>query len=172
MMTTQTRILIRDGKRPPPFPRWMNRVSSPKSAPAWQLRFHRWLYIRTDGRVGPGMIGAWTLLLRTTGRRSGQTRTSALVFALDADRIIIAASNEGKDTAPAWFHNLCANPRVELQIGRERVPGFASVIEASHPDYPRLWQLMNGTNNRRYDAYQAKTSRPIPLVAIEPATNP
>lgn len=120
-------------------------MTTPKSAPAWQLRFHRWLYVRTDGRIGPGMIGAWTLLLRTIGRKSGQTRTSALVFAPDADRIIIAASNDGKDSAPAWFHNLCANPSVEVQIGRERIPGLASVIEASQADYSRLWQLMNGT---------------------------
>jgi deazaflavin-dependent oxidoreductase (nitroreductase family) len=112
------------------------------------------------------MIGAWTLLLRTVGRRTGQPRLTALVFARDGERIILAASNDGKDQAPAWFHNLCARSDVEVQVGRKRFSGSATVIDSADAAYPRLWELMNGTNHRRYDAYQSKTSRPIPLVAI------
>lgn len=153
-------------KLPPLIPRTLNRLTAPHNGPAFELRFHKWLYTRTDGRIGTGMLGTWILLLRTVGRRSGQTRTTALVFGRDGDRLILAASNDGKDHAPAWFLNLCANPDVEVQFGRERFSGTASAIEASDPDYPRLWELMNQTNNRRYDAYQAKTSRPIPLVVI------
>ena len=153
-------------KLPPLLPRTVNRLTSPMSAPAWELRFHKWIYKTTDGRIGPGMIGAWTLLLQTTGRRSGQRRTAALVFGRDGGRLILAASNEGKDQAPGWFHNLCAEPKVEVQIGREHFSGTASVIDASDSEYPRNWELMNQTNNRRYDAYQSKTSRPIPLVAV------
>jgi deazaflavin-dependent oxidoreductase (nitroreductase family) len=136
------------------------------------LRFHRWIYIRSDGRIGPGMIGAWALLLRTVGRKTGRWRTSTLVFARDGERIILAASNDGKDASPAWFHNLTSNPEVQVQVGRHRFTGTAAAIESSDADYPRLWELMNGTNNRRYDAYQAKTSRPIPLVAIVPGLEP
>jgi len=84
------------------------------SAPAPVLRLHRWIYSTTDGRIGPGMIGAWTLLLHTVGRRTSQRRTTALVFAHDGERIILAASNDGKDHPPAWFLNLCATPQVEL----------------------------------------------------------
>lgn len=153
-------------KLPPLIPRMLNRVTAPKSGPAPMLRFHKWVYTATDGRIGPGVIGAWTLLLQTVGRRSGQCRTTALVFARDRQRLILAASNDGKDQAPAWFHNLCADPDVEVQIGREQFSGTASIINACDPDYPRLWELMNQTNNRRYDAYQSKTSRTIPLVAI------
>ena len=153
-------------KLPPLIPRTMNRVISPMTAPAWELRLHKWIYQTTDGRIGPGMIGAWTLLLQTAGRRTGQRRTSALVFARDGGRLILAASNDGKDQAPAWFHNLCAEPKVEVQMGREHFSGTAFVIKDSDSEYPRLWELMNQTNNRRYDAYQSKTSRPIPLVAI------
>lgn len=167
---TTTQLLIPDDHHPPRMARWMNRITTPRSAPPPVLRFHRWLYIRSDGRIGAGMIGAWTLLLRTTGRRSGEQRTAALVFAQDNGRIILAASNDGKDTAPSWFHNLCANPQVEVQVGRRRVLGHASVLRATDPDYARLWLLMNGTNNGRYDSYQAKTARPIPLVVVEPET--
>jgi F420H(2)-dependent quinone reductase len=162
---------IGEGKRPRFVPRWMNRGTAPKSAPAAMLRFHQWVYVRSDGRVGPGMIGAWTLLLRTTGRRSGEPRTTALVFAQDGDRVVLAASNDGKNVAPGWFHNLRTNPQVAVQIGRSKFVGLASVVERSDPDYDRLWQLMNGTNNGRYDAYQAKTTRPIPLVVITPTTD-
>lgn len=165
-MNTKTDLTVGGDQLPPLIPRTMNRLTAPKSGPAAMLRLHRWIYARSDGRVGAGMIGAWTLLLRTVGRRTGQPRLTALVFARDGKKIIVAASNDGKDHAPAWFHNLCARPEVEVQVGRRRFPGRATVIDSTDPDYPRLWELMNGTNNRRYDAYQAKTSRPIPLVAI------
>ncbi len=163
---TTTRQTAGHDKLPPLIPRMLNRLTAPRSSPAPMLRLHKWIYTATDGRIGPGMIGAWTLLLQTAGRRSGQRRTSALVFARDGDRLIVAPSNDGKDQAPGWFHNLCANSSVEVQIGREHFSGTASVISPSDPEYQRLWELMNKTNNRRYDAYQSKTSRLIPLVAI------
>ena len=159
------------GDKPPPLiTQTINQLTSTKSGPAPILRFHRWIYIRSDGRIGPGMMGCWTLLLRTVGRKTALPRTTVLVFARDGDRIILAASNDGKDFPPAWFHNLVTNPEVQVQVGRHRFDGSASVIEPSDADYPRLWELMNGTNNRRYDAYQSKTSRPISLVAIAPST--
>jgi F420H(2)-dependent quinone reductase len=79
---------------------------------------------------------------------------------------LVAAWPGSKERPPAWFLNLCSAPAVELQIGRQHLSGTATVIEASNPDCPRLWELMNETNHGRYDAYQAKTSRPIPLVAV------
>jgi deazaflavin-dependent oxidoreductase (nitroreductase family) len=127
---TTTRQPARQDKLPPLIPRVLNRWTSPHSAPAATLRFHRWVYTRSNGRIGPGMIGAWTLLLLTTGRRTGARRTSALVFARDGGRVILAASNDGKDQPPAWFLNLCADPQVELQIGRDHLPGTAAVIES------------------------------------------
>jgi|HubBroStandDraft_1064217.scaffolds.fasta_scaffold31997_3 deazaflavin-dependent oxidoreductase (nitroreductase family) len=156
-------------KAPPLVARTLNKLTAPNSAPAPILKAHRWLYERTAGRLGPGMIGAWTLLLRTTGRRTGARRTTALVFARDGQRFVLAASNDGKAEAPAWLLNVRSNPAVELQVGRSRFLGRAAVLGRSDPDYPRLWELMNATNNRRYDFYQAKTSRPIPVVVVTPA---
>jgi F420H(2)-dependent quinone reductase len=166
MSATITRS-IGGQKRPPLIPRWLNRLTAPNSAPAPILRFHRWIYDRSDGRIGPGMIGAWTLLLHTVGRRTGRRRTTALVFARDGERIIVAASNDGKDGSPAWFLNLCTHPKVGVQIGRDHCLGTARPVDPSDPEYRRLWELMNGTNNRRYDAYQSKTSRLISLVTID-----
>jgi deazaflavin-dependent oxidoreductase (nitroreductase family) len=132
------------------------------------LRVHQRIYEITDGRVGHGMIGVPTLLLRTTGRRSGATRTNGLVYAQDGADYLIVPSNGGADRHPAWLHNLKANPPVEVQVGRERRPCTARVVEPSDPDFDRLWQIVNANNKDRYTAYQTKTSRPIPVVAISP----
>ena len=131
------------------------------------LRVHEKLYVRTDGRVGHGMIGVPCLLLRSTGRKSGKTRTNGLVYARDGDQYLVVASNGGADKAPAWLHNVRANPDVEVQVGRERKPGTARVLGPDDPDYKRLWQIVNDNNRDCYNGYQRKTDRPIPIVAIE-----
>lgn len=132
------------------------------------LRVHEFLYRRTDGRVGHKMIGVPTLLLRTTGRRSGETRTNGLVYARDGDDYLVVASRGGSDQAPGWLYNVGADPEVEIQIGRERRPARARVIERSDPDFERLWKIVDDNNGGRYSAYQEKTERQIPIVAIAP----
>jgi F420H(2)-dependent quinone reductase len=132
------------------------------------LRTHERLYVASDGRVGHGLLGVTTLLLRTTGRRSGATRTNALVYAKDGDDYLVVPSNGGADAAPGWLHNLRATPEVEVQVGRTRRRAKARVVERGEPDFDRLWKLVNQNNKNRYDAYQEKTSRQIPVVAITP----
>ena len=132
------------------------------------LRIHDRIYKATDGRIGHKMIGVPTLLLRTTGRRSGATRTNALVYARDGDNYLVVASNGGADRPPAWLHNLKANADVEIQIGRERRRGTARVVEPSDPSYDRLWRIVNENNRDRYSGYQKLTDRPIPVVAVTP----
>lgn len=133
------------------------------------LSLHQRLYERTDGRIGHKMIGVPVLLLRTTGRRSGQARTSALVYARDGSRYVVVASNGGANRPPGWLYNVEAKPGVEIQVGRQRSAATAQVITADDADYPRLWTLVNERNHGRYNGYQAKTSRKIPLVAVTPA---
>ena len=132
------------------------------------LRFHQAVYERTDGRLGHRLAGTPSLLLRTTGRRTGARRTSALIYARDRDDYVLVASNHGLDDDPAWLLNVRADPTVELQVARRRMPGTARVVESSDPDHPRLWALMNRTNRDRYDGYQARTARPIPIVVVSP----
>ena len=133
------------------------------------LRAHEKLYVASDGRVGHKLLGVPTLLLRTTGRRSGATRTNGLVYARDGADYLVVPSNGGADRTPAWLHNLQANPSVELQIGRERRSATARVIEKTDPDFERLWGMVNDNNRDRYRAYQEKTARPIPVVALTPS---
>ena len=143
------------------------------------LRVHEKVYVASDGRIGHKILGVPTLLLHTTGRRSGKTRTNGLVYARDGDDYLVVASNGGADRgaggggqqpgAPAWLHNLQADPSVEIQIGRRRQPATARIIESTDPDYPRVWQIVNQNNKERYTAYQQRTARPIPVIALTPS---
>jgi F420H(2)-dependent quinone reductase len=133
------------------------------------LRIHEAIYKATDGRLGHGMIGVPTLLLRTTGRRSGATRCNSLVYARDGADYLVVASVGGADHNPGWLHNLRANPDVEIQIGRERQAARAREVGPSDPDYSRLWKIANDGNRGRYYEYQKNTSRGIPVVVLTPA---
>jgi F420H(2)-dependent quinone reductase len=130
------------------------------------LQVHAFIYEHTDGLVGHRLLGVTCLMLRTTGRKTGQTRTNSLVYAKDGDRYLVVASKGGDPKAPAWLLNLRAKPEVEVQIGRTRFQATATEIGPDDPDYSRLWKLVNDNNGDRYDAYQKKTTRPIPIVAL------
>jgi len=134
------------------------------------LRAHAEVYRRTDGRVGHRLLGVPTLMLRSTGRRSGVVRTNSLVYAPDGSNWLVVASRGGADVAPGWLHNVRAQPEVEVQIERRRQAAIARVVEPDDPDYARMWKAVNDNNGGRYYAYQAKTSRPIPIVELSPAT--
>ena len=133
------------------------------------LRIHAFVYERTNGLIGHRILGVPCLMLHTTGRKSGQTRVNSLVYARAGDRHIVVASKGGDPKAPAWLLNLRAEPTVEVQIGRARFPADAVEIRAGDPEYAELWKLVNDKNSNRYDGYQKKTSRQIPIVALTPA---
>jgi deazaflavin-dependent oxidoreductase (nitroreductase family) len=134
------------------------------------LQVHAFIYEHTDGLVGHRLLGVPCLMLRTTGRKTGQTRTNSLVYAKDGDRYLVVASKGGDPRPPAWLLNLRANPEVEVQIGRERSQATTAEIGPGDPDYARLWKRVNDNNSNRYDEYQRKTTRPIPVVALIRAT--
>jgi F420H(2)-dependent quinone reductase len=130
------------------------------------LVVHQWLYEGTDGRIGASLGGRPMLLLRTVGRRSGQSRTSALLYVRDGDAYVVIASKGGDPRHPGWFHNLSASPEVEIQVGRERLPVRARVAEGE--ERTRLWAKADAVNKGQYTTYQSRTSREIPVVVLEP----
>lgn len=132
------------------------------------LQLHAKIYERTDGRLGHRLLGVPTVLLRTTGRKSGQERTSALVYARDGQDFLVVASNGGADRPPAWLLNLEAQPEVGVQLGRERHRATARPVYPDDADYERLMKLCNDNNKNRYAAYRSKTARPIPVVVLTP----
>jgi deazaflavin-dependent oxidoreductase (nitroreductase family) len=121
-------------------------------------------YRETGGEVGHDWRGTSTLLLTTTGRRSGRPRETPLIYGRDGDGYLVVASKGGSDVPPAWYLNLEADPEVELQVRAERFPARART--ASPEERPRLWPAMTA-QWPAYDDYQAKTTRAIPIVVLE-----
>jgi deazaflavin-dependent oxidoreductase (nitroreductase family) len=122
-------------------------------------------YEATDGEVGYLWNGAPTLLLTTTGRRSGAARTAPLIFGRDGDDYLVVASVGGAPTDPAWYRNLLADPAVSIQVKADHIDVTAHT--ASDDDKPRLWAIVNDVWPN-YDAYQERTDRIIPVVILSP----
>jgi deazaflavin-dependent oxidoreductase (nitroreductase family) len=122
-------------------------------------------YLETDGEDGfHWRNGTKILILFTTGRKSGEQRSHALIFEDWADAYLVVASKGGTDAPPAWFLNLQADPDAEIQIKGDRFPVRARV--ASDDEKPRMWDAMTAVWPD-YDDYQKKTDRVIPVVVLE-----
>lgn len=135
------------------------------------LRVHDALYRRTGGRVGHRIPGAPpSLLLHTVGAKTGIQRTTTLSYATDGGAYLVVASKGGDPKAPGWYFNLKADPHVQINVGPRRLSATARIIGADDPDYPRLWKLVNDNNSNRYDGYQQRTRRKIPIIALEPSS--
>ncbi|WP_024442289.1 MULTISPECIES: nitroreductase family deazaflavin-dependent oxidoreductase [unclassified Mycobacterium] len=134
------------------------------------LTLHNLIYQWTDGRIGhkiPGLPP--NLLLHTVGAKTGKARTSTLSYARDGDDYLIVASMGGAPRSPGWYHNLKANPELEINVGPNRLRATAQPVLPDDPDYARLWRIVNANNANRYDGYQRRTTRPIPVVKLTPA---
>ena len=133
------------------------------------LKLHQGLYENSHGLIGHRVLfGMPTLLLRTTGRKSGLTRTNALVYGRDGADYLVCGSNGGHDLPPAWALNMEANPDVELQVGIRRMKAVAKTLRPDDPDYERLFAICNAANRGQFAAYQKKTDRPLPVFAMTP----
>ena len=122
-------------------------------------------YRETDGEVGYEWNGVNTLLLTTTGAKSGAPRTSALIFGRDGDDYLVVASQGGAPTHPNWYHNLLADPQAHIQVKAEQIDVVAR--SADDDERPRLWGIMAGIWPN-YDTYQERTDRKIPVVVLTP----
>jgi deazaflavin-dependent oxidoreductase (nitroreductase family) len=121
-------------------------------------------YRATDGAVGYEWNGATCLLLTTTGRKSGQPRTQALIFSPSEDACVVVASHGGAPTHPSWYLNLVANPEVHVQVKGDRFAARARTAEGE--ERTKLWKLMT-VNWPNYDEYIKRTDRVIPVVVLE-----
>jgi deazaflavin-dependent oxidoreductase (nitroreductase family) len=123
-------------------------------------------YRETGGDQGHDWEGTKTLLLTTTGRRSGERREHALIYGRHGDDYLVVASKGGAPQHPAWYLNLEAEPEVELQVGDDR---FAATARTATPEEkPELWRIMTA-EWPPYDEYQTKTDRDIPVVVLSRA---
>ena len=122
-------------------------------------------YRETNGAKGYMWNGATTLLLTTTGRKSGEKRTIAIIYKQVGDNFIIIASKGGSPVHPLWYLNIQADPNVEVQVKADRYECVARTAES--PERERLWAQAL-THWPAFDDYQARTERRIPVVVIEP----
>jgi deazaflavin-dependent oxidoreductase (nitroreductase family) len=132
-------------------------------AGSWLIRtltpLDRRLITRTSGRytlLGP--IGAPTLLLTTTGAKSGQPRTTPLLYARDGADLIVIGSNFGQSHHPAWTGNLLANPEATVTIGGTDVPARATLLDGTERD--RAIQTLIAMSEV-YAVYLTRTDREL-----------
>jgi len=111
------------------------------------------------GKAGKTTMG----LLTSTGRKSGQPRTTPLNIVADGDRWLLVASYGGDDRDPQWFKNLQSNPQATIQFGGETIAARAAV--ASDEEKKALWPKVVDSY-KGYEGYQRKTSRDIPVVIL------
>jgi deazaflavin-dependent oxidoreductase (nitroreductase family) len=119
----------------------------------------------SGGRLRLG-LGLPTVLLETRGARTGKQRQNAVIYFHDGDRVIIVASKLGLPEHPAWFHNLRANPAVEL-AGR----AFTAEVVDDERERERLWRLADRVfpPYASYRERAARAGRTIPIVRLTPA---
>jgi deazaflavin-dependent oxidoreductase (nitroreductase family) len=141
-----------------------------RELPDW-IKNHVARYIATDGADGylwdaslgggKGMVA--TLLLTTTGRKSGSTRTLPLIFGHSGADYVVVASKGGAPTHPAWYLNLQSNPDVRVQVKGDKFAARAHTANAA--ERAALWPKMVAIYPP-YEEYQAKTDRQIPVVVL------
>ncbi|HVU79541.1 MAG TPA: nitroreductase family deazaflavin-dependent oxidoreductase [Gaiellaceae bacterium] len=124
-------------------------------------------YRETNGEVGHvWREGSTILLLTTKGRKTGEARTTPLIYARDGDRYVIVASKGGAPAHPGWYRNIEQDANVELQVLGEVFPARARTVEGDERE--RLWRAANEVWPH-YDEYAEKTDREIPVVVLERA---
>jgi len=122
-------------------------------------------YRETDGELGHDwQNGSSILLLTTTGRRSGEERTTPLIYGRSGDDYLIVASKGGWPEPPAWYRNLTEQPVVDVQVLGDRFKAHARTATAE--EKPAMWQEMV-SHWPDYDEYQQRTEREIPVVVLE-----
>lgn len=121
-------------------------------------------YVATNGEEGyEWRNGVQILILTTTGRKSGELRSNALIFGRHGDDLLVVGSKGGAPAAPAWYVNLVANPEVQVQVKGDRFNAHART--ATPEEKPELWSIMTSAWPD-YDSYQTKTEREIPVVIL------
>jgi deazaflavin-dependent oxidoreductase (nitroreductase family) len=141
-----------------------------KDSPVGWVNRHIKAYVESDGKKGhEWRPGVPTLLLTTTGRRSGTRHRTALIYGRTGSDYVVVASTGGKPRHPAWYLNLSADPHVDVQVGPEKFSAVART--ATGAERARLWAAMNEIWPS-YAGYQKKTEREIPVVVLSRTNGP
>ena len=119
-----------------------------------------------EGRVGGMFEGAPMILIHHVGAKTRTERVSPLVyFPEDGGRMLIIASKGGSPTNPDWYHNLKANPRINVEVGTQTFPVSAEELDPSERD--QVWARLVA-ERPGFGEYQERTTRTIPVVRLTP----
>lgn len=129
------------------------------------INLHKGVYRLSGGRLMGRMDKMPVLMLTTTGRKSGKSRTTPLMYIEESGSYAVVGSAAGRDQDPAWCLNLQASPAASVRIGTQTTAVQARFAEGEERD--RLFTSF-GEIATRYVGYQAKTERRIPVVMLEP----
>jgi F420H(2)-dependent quinone reductase len=124
-------------------------------------KVHQIIYRLTGGRLGARMGWIDVALVETVGRKTGQPRCVPIACYPYRDSIVVSASNSGKESHPAWYLNMQANPAVTVQLGRDRYRAIAE--EVADDERADLWVKIVQMNKHQGE-YLEKANRKIPLV--------
>jgi proline iminopeptidase len=149
----------------------MGDAKVPAEMPKW-IQDHVQLYLESGGKEGhmwkapiPGVPSPLpTLLLVTTGRKTGTKQLVPLIYGKTGSDVVVVASKGGAPEHPGWYRNLTANPDVDVQVGTEKFKARASTVEGG--ERSKLWEQMTEIYPP-YDDYQKKTERKIPVVLLK-----
>jgi deazaflavin-dependent oxidoreductase (nitroreductase family) len=131
----------------------------------WFTAFNTFLIQASGGKVGSKLGSQTILLLHSVGRKSGKHSITPIAYFNVDDIFFVVASNWGRETNAAWYHNLQANPKTSIEVKGKNIPVIARA--AQDAEYSRLWQYAV-EHHPPYLDYQKMTSRKIPIVVFEP----
>ncbi|MEU7142273.1 nitroreductase family deazaflavin-dependent oxidoreductase [Nocardia sp. NPDC046473] len=120
-------------------------------------------FLANGGKVSGYFEGRNMVLITTTGAKTGRQIRNPLVYLPDGERIVLIASNAGADKNPAWYHNLRANPELEVDLGTEKYWARAESVTGTERDelYARMVAEIPS-----FADYEASTTRKIPVFAV------
>lgn len=128
------------------------------------FKAHATIYEQSGGRIG-AWAGLPTLLLSVTGRKSGQVRSTPLVYFEDGDSYVVVGSDGAAKRDPQWWKNLQIDPTGSVRVGRKQFEIKATL--ATGTERERLWEI--GTSiNPMWSKYQTRTKRELPVVVLAP----
>lgn len=133
----------------------------------WMSRAQTWLFKKSNGRFGDKFLrGSEVGILTTTGRKSGEPRDVPLLFLQEEQRIVLVASQGGRDTHPMWYLNIKADAKVAFQTKRETLSLIAR--EATDDERDHYWPKLDAMYPD-YANYRSYTTRKIPIIICDPA---
>lgn len=142
----------------------MDGVTDPGKINDWNSRIIE-EFRANGGKVSGSFEGVPLLLLHHVGRKSGADRINPVAYQAVGGSWAIFASKAGADDNPDWYHNLLAQPEVSIEVGTDTVPVRARNLTGD--ERSTVWEKQK-RDNSGFAEYEAKTSRTIPVVLLEP----